>query len=194
MNTISKINMTSRHQEETSDSMPLHKFLVKLLVSSELMHVPITYQIFRWVADYIDSCQCWVGVRRDPLHLPIGHAVVRSRAVHPVIVKAVVSEVSAGKLGRSGNAVCQGLVRFSYNRMGLKPKTGNKWTDPTFGQEACARWRYLQSLVTDHYSICLDATRLGGLDTLFLALHLPQYNLTGWCPQQAPDTVVKHAN
>ena len=131
--------ISNTYQDETSSTISLDVFMIKLMKSSEVRHQPIVYQLLRFISDYIDSHSSWQRASSDPLQLPIGQATVRARAVHPQIVQAVVAEAASGKLGRSSSVICKNLVRFSYNKGVLKAKTGNKWTDTTTGSEACGR-------------------------------------------------------
>ena len=166
--------------------MTLDSLVIKLCQSKEEKHVPILWQLLRFMADFVDTHESWVGATTDPLHLPIGVGAKRTRPVHPVIVQAVVRDAQSSQ-GRSSRMVAENLVRYRPGKpLVLQPKSASRWNDPTVGVEACSRWALMRSQVTSFYSVSLDATRLGGLDVLWLAVNLPELNLSDWAPQQVP--------
>ena len=157
-----------------------------LMASSEPKHAAFMHQLLRYIADYVDSHGSWAGARTNGLDLPVSRASVRARAVHPSIVSAVVSAASSGNLGRSSSSVCKSLLQVAHNKGLLRSQTGQKWSDPTVGREAMARWAMMRAQRACYYSVALDATRLDGAETLYFAVNMPELHLSGWSPQQAP--------
>ena len=169
------------------EPLSLDSLLLNLMKSNEPSHNCVAYQLLRWIADIIDFHPYWSGVSDDPLSLPISRGEKRARAVHPAIINAVVRETSKGKLGKSGQVIANNLIRFRFKPGAIiSAKAANNWADVAGAAAAWARWEYLQTFVPTYYSVCADATRLGGLDTLWLALNYPEYDTSAWMPQQAP--------
>ena len=91
--------------------------------------------------------------------------------------------------------VAHNLVRYRFGKpLVLRAASASKWSDPSVGSEACARWAVMRAQTTPYYSVSLDATRLGGLDVLHFAINLPALDLTDWAPQQAPQPIDKLVN
>ncbi len=107
------------------------------------------------------------------------------RSINPCITEAVAREAARGKLGRSGQTVCRNLLRFRHVK-GASAKNANKWMDPVVMQTLAKQRARIEELRPATIGVTLDATRLSGLDTLWLALCLVKEGLCCWLPPQAP--------
>ena len=164
----------------------METFLLKLLGSQEGVHHVVAYQLLRWSADIIDSHPCWEDWETDGLQLDLGKASKKMRPVHPSFVRAVQEKAMEGSLGKSGQQIGKNVLAFRRLAVKFKPKSFNKWADPYVQQSLLARMDLLRSYWWSMISVSCDATRLGGLDVLWLAVQFPELNLADWSPPQAP--------
>ena len=163
-------------------------FLTLLTKRMEDIHGVIAYQLVRYMADIIDYHPVWRATVTHALDLPISRGPKRAKAIHPFIIQAVVREAARGRHGKSARQIADNLQRFA-SKTRFCPKTANSWTDSELGTRAWSRWSLLRSVSATYFSIASDATRLGNLDCLWLALGLPEHDTSLWLPQQAPMSI-----
>ena len=108
----------------------------------------------------------------DPLALPIVRGKQRSRRIAPALKAAVVREAGAGSLGKSSQQVLKQLRRFCWKGVHSIKASGNDWLSPDVASKV-AFWKETLSGVPISGTLCMDATRLGGNDTLWFVVYAP---------------------
>ena len=120
------------------------------------------------------------------LDAPVPQGRLRAKRIDPNLRDEVAPMLSAGSLSRTSVHVSKLLARV------------RKWKVKVVGPDlASVLWRrdrpttcvqgesfFSQPHVTT-VSVTLDATRMSGRDTLYVALYSPYLDLDFWCPPQA---------
>ena len=114
-------------------------------------------------------------------------AMVRARRVDPTLRDQLGREAGQGGLTRTGSKAIDLMhrarrwhVKRLHDNTGLDAVETRAWQYHEEGSEAFAPGS------CNVVSCALDASRVGGRDTLFVALYAPELKKALWCPPQAP--------
>ena len=136
-----------------------------------------------WSAFAIEQGVLWSRASADPLDIPAPTANSRVRRLNPFLVNAVGRAASHGDLGRTGAKVAR-ICKFALNKrgrlQGMARSTANEAikTRPKRYREHCqAEFHHSQVKIL---SVSLDASRVSGKDTLYLAVCSTEKSIACW--------------
>ena len=156
------------------------------------------YQFLRGVADMVDHSPLWFVISSDILQIamPLALGQKRHRPFDPRVKLAVSEAVAAGHMARSTNKLGVSLKRFSPtdNRVEFSKAIGKNWLNDTMGGQYEYRRVTFRGLNNRLVSLSMDATRMGGIDTLYIALHSRETCLTVWASLQVSGSVDDSVN
>ena len=123
----------------------------------------------------------------DPLALPLPQGPKTLRTIPPAFKEAVSREAAMGKLGKSPKAVLRTIRRMQHGSHEARPEpNSNRWHNLLARQHLQASQ---STFAPDHrvLSLASDATRFGGLETLWTVVYSPELQMGAWClPQVQP--------
>ena len=111
------------------------------------------------------------------------------RAVHPVIKNAICAEAMKGALAKSGRLVKNNLMRFRMK--GSWVINANLMINKAAMAHPALKFKYFAAHMTRTTNICLDATRLGGLEVFWMLVTAVERDLSSWGLPQVPKSTVK---
>ena len=127
-------------------------------------------------------------MNEDPLlDAPVPMATTRARRIDPVLKSALAREACEGGLVRTGakaTALLHRIRRWGKRRVGAS--TGNQTIQLRVGQYARAAEDEFSRPEHNVLSVAMDASRVSGKDTLYLAVFSPKTQKAFWAPPQVP--------
>ena len=135
-----------------------------------------------FVALGIELCPWLQQASTDALLLPVPRGHKRNRRVPDALKTEVARVAGEGGLARSCNAALQVVRRFNRFARFQKPQSSNQWVVREVAGYFEAVRRQWSGDAGPIVSISMDATRLGGRETLVAAMWSSTLRLAAWCP------------
>ena len=148
----------------------------------------IFHSLCCWLSWVIEQGPWWSRMSRDAFNdAPVPTATRRARRIDPALRDAIAAMGSQGKIARSGPQSVRILERVRKWKVKL---IGDRTGDCAINQRQARYWQAGQDLFSGAnvltVSLALDATRMAGKDTLYLAMYSPDLDKSMWCPPQVP--------
>lgn len=137
-----------------------------------------------WVASCVEQSDLVVTANSDPLDIPVPKGAARVRNVDPVLKAGIAREAARGETGRSGSKVGKALCRFAKKT--VASDRANRGFNTSLRTAYCNNaFVYFRGTEFQFVSLSSDGTRLGGRETLCIALAVAPYGHAYWCPPRA---------
>ena len=121
----------------------------------------------------------------DPVDIPVLMGRVRVRGIDPLLKQGVMDLVGKDKLTKSSAAAAKILQRFRHwGGTMFASRSAQRWERPQVAAYLAWAASRLQAACPKVLHISWDATRLGGKDTVWLAVTDPEGCGAIWAPPQ----------
>ena len=149
--------------------------------------------VLAWCALGVELSSLMEAGSADPLQLPVVRGKKRSRRVAFELKSEVARATAEGTLARGGPKTVKALARLSRFASSLRERSAAKWSAMHAAQVVAENRRAFSSNVAGVTSVTCDATRLGGRETLWLALWNSSLQKAVWSPPQVPGSGLQRA-
>ena len=148
----------------------------------------VKQSLIRWLAWGIDHGKVWGDASTDALmDAPMQRGPKRLRRLDPMLGEAMAKLAGQGQMARTGATSMQIAMRM--RRWVAKKSTckhGNVFIKTRQARYlTMVREAAMPAQKSPIISVAMDATRMGGRDTMYLALYMPALGVGFWCPPQA---------
>ena len=184
---MSKGQLNVRHQGNPPLAyIELLDLLIFLSSSSGSGMEWLFLDLMSWIAFHIECGPWWGEMSEDAIvDAPVPMATSRARRIDPVLKGQLAKTGNEGTLVRSGGkavALLHRIRKWKINRMGRT--MGNDSVTFRQGQYAKAGRAVFDPTRCNIICLSLDASRVSGKDTLYVAMFAPQLGKAMWCPPQ----------
>ena len=153
------------------------------------------YQVLRWLATTVEHSDEWrsPSVSDDVMMMPLPMGRKRPLRVDRRFRKAVVEEAARGKAaGRTAPHVVRSLQRFCRSARTISARHGSSWVEEVLANSLLGLATAARKLNYRVLHLCTDATRFGGVDTLWTLCTLPFAGKAFWSPPVVPPSNLLH--
>ena len=166
-----------------TSTVPLHRLLVFLAKSGSDACMWIWRELVCWLSWMLETGPLWRSASSDALDIPAPRGPRRARRLNPHLLDALGKVAGEGDLARSGAKAAQ-VLRFALRRRGLWHGVGKRAGNEAQNTRA-KRYRLCSGEAMDSskvrvLSVAMDASRVGGKDTLYTAMWAPELSQGCW--------------